>query len=183
MCDLYGIVHDTKIVKIPILERDFKDRLQGYLQYLSMNKGIRIKPFQNVYWVMSHPKSQVSFPRITRPWHCSWATLPGVEWSIIAWLRGLWSASLENGVCAFLIDELDFNENHQLSSFSEECFRIRNIHMYDSEGNSLKFNFLGYEKTKWPTTGRSRKKEDHLSLQPFSKVEHDFISVSRNNIT
>lgn len=68
-----------KIVKIPILERDFKDRLLGYFQYLSMNKGIRIKPFQNVYWVMSHPKSQVSFPRITRPWHCSWATLPGVE--------------------------------------------------------------------------------------------------------
>ena len=49
MCDLYGIVHDTKIVKIPILERDFKERLLGYLQYLSMNKGIRITPFQNVY--------------------------------------------------------------------------------------------------------------------------------------
>ena len=49
MRDLYSIVHDTKIVKIPILERDFKDRLLGYLQYLSMNKGIRIKPFQNVY--------------------------------------------------------------------------------------------------------------------------------------
>ena len=55
--------------------------------------------------------------------------------------------------------------------------------MYDGEGNSLKFNFLGYEKTKWPTRGRSRKKEDHISLQPISKVEHDFISVSRNNIT
>lgn len=55
--------------------------------------------------------------------------------------------------------------------------------MYDGEGNSLKFDFLSYEKTKWLTTGRSRKKEDSISLQPISKVEHDFISVSRNNIT
>ena len=35
--------------------------------------------------------------------------------------------------------------------------------MYDGEGNSLKFDFLGYEKTKWPTTGRSRKKKKILS--------------------